>query len=100
MGQAEIKSESPTVTKTMLDAVVIGAGIAGLYQLYRMREMGLKVRAYEAGSASAEPGTGIAIPVLASIPKSRSTNTGSRRICIKRGSPANAFPRSPRPSNG
>lgn len=35
---------------TVLDAVVIGAGIAGLYQLHRMREMGLKVRAYEAGS--------------------------------------------------
>ncbi|MBR1223171.1 NAD(P)/FAD-dependent oxidoreductase [Bradyrhizobium sp. U87765 SZCCT0131] len=37
-------------TATVLDAVVIGAGIAGLYQLHRMREMGLNVRAYEAGS--------------------------------------------------
>lgn len=33
-----------------LDAAVIGAGVAGLYQLHKMREMGLKVRAYEAGS--------------------------------------------------
>lgn len=32
---------------TVLDAMVIGAGVAGLYQLYRLREMGLKVRAYE-----------------------------------------------------
>ncbi|MBS0354478.1 MAG: NAD(P)/FAD-dependent oxidoreductase [Proteobacteria bacterium] len=33
-----------------LDALVIGAGVAGLYQLHRLREMGLKVRAYETGS--------------------------------------------------
>ena len=35
---------------TRLDAVVIGAGLAGMYQLYRLRDMGLKVRAYETGS--------------------------------------------------
>ncbi len=33
-----------------LDAVVIGAGIAGLYQLHRLREMGLAVRAYDSAS--------------------------------------------------
>ncbi|MHB0790095.1 flavin-containing monooxygenase [Bradyrhizobium sp. 5.13L] len=33
------------------DAVVIGAGVAGLYQLYRLRELGLKVRAIEAASS-------------------------------------------------
>src|SRR3954453_10005186 len=32
------------------DAVVVGAGVAGLYQLYRLREQGLKVRAIDAGS--------------------------------------------------
>ncbi|MFT3665430.1 flavin-containing monooxygenase [Piscinibacter sp.] len=37
-------------TPTRLDALVIGAGIAGLYQLHRMREMGLKVRAYDTAS--------------------------------------------------
>jgi cyclohexanone monooxygenase len=31
-----------------LDAVVIGAGYAGMYSLYRLRELGLSVRAYEA----------------------------------------------------
>jgi len=29
------------------DAIVIGAGVAGLYQLYRLRELGLSVRCYE-----------------------------------------------------
>ncbi|MCE3554114.1 NAD(P)/FAD-dependent oxidoreductase [Pseudonocardia sp. RS11V-5] len=32
-----------------LDAVVMGAGVAGLYQLHQLREQGLRVRAYEAG---------------------------------------------------
>ena len=32
------------------DAVIIGAGIAGLYQLYRLRELGMTVRVFEAGS--------------------------------------------------
>ena len=32
-----------------LDAVVIGAGFAGMYMLHRLREMGLAVRVFEAG---------------------------------------------------
>lgn len=32
------------------DAVVVGAGFAGLYALYRLRESGLSVRVYERGS--------------------------------------------------
>ena len=33
-----------------MDAIIIGAGIAGMYQLYRLRELGLKVQVFEAGS--------------------------------------------------
>jgi len=32
------------------DAIVIGAGVSGLYQLYRLRQLGLKVRCFEDGS--------------------------------------------------
>ncbi len=32
------------------DAIIIGAGIAGMYQLYRLRELGMRVRVLEAGS--------------------------------------------------
>jgi len=32
------------------DAIVIGAGISGLYQLYRLRELGLRVRVFETGT--------------------------------------------------
>src|SRR5262249_34767112 len=33
------------------DAIVIGAGVTGLYQLYKLRELGLKVRVFETGTA-------------------------------------------------
>src|SRR5579864_5133610 len=32
------------------DAIVIGAGVSGLYQLYKLRELGLKVRLFEGGT--------------------------------------------------
>ena len=33
-----------------VDAVIVGAGFAGMYQLHRLREMGLSTRVFEAGS--------------------------------------------------
>ncbi len=35
---------------TELDVAIVGAGVGGLYAIHRLRELGLKVRAYEAGS--------------------------------------------------
>jgi hypothetical protein len=32
------------------DAIVIGAGLSGMYQLYRLRELGMRVRVLEAGT--------------------------------------------------
>src|SRR5580693_9286677 len=31
------------------DAIVVGAGVGGLYAIHRLRNLGLKVRAFEAG---------------------------------------------------
>ena len=42
----ERESSSPVV----FDAIVVGAGFAGLYMLYKLRELGLSARVYEAGS--------------------------------------------------
>src|SRR5215472_12090369 len=39
-----IRHDSRPATGPEFDAVVIGAGVAGLYQLYRLRELGLRVR--------------------------------------------------------
>lgn len=33
-----------------LDVVIVGAGLGGLYAIHRLRALGMKVRAYEAGS--------------------------------------------------
>ena len=46
-----VRHEARTGTSPEFDAVVIGAGVAGLYQLYKLRELGLRVRTFEAGSA-------------------------------------------------
>ena len=40
----------PTTAATPLDALIIGAGVAGLYQLHQLREQGLAVRAYDRAS--------------------------------------------------
>jgi cation diffusion facilitator CzcD-associated flavoprotein CzcO len=43
---------SPPSLKSGLDydAIIIGAGLSGMYQLYRLRELGLRVRVFEAGT--------------------------------------------------
>jgi cyclohexanone monooxygenase len=42
--------DPPAAAAPALDAVVIGAGFAGLYMLYRLREQGFSVRGFERGS--------------------------------------------------
>jgi len=37
-------------TNLDFDAIVIGAGVAGLYQLYKLRNIGMRVRVFEAGT--------------------------------------------------
>ncbi|MGQ0502035.1 MAG: NAD(P)-binding protein, partial [Panacagrimonas sp.] len=36
-------------TIEQFDAVVIGAGISGMYQLHRLRKLSMKVRVFETG---------------------------------------------------
>ena len=40
----------PNPSKEYFDTIIIGAGISGLYQLYRLREIGQSVRVFEAGT--------------------------------------------------
>ena len=47
-GQTDGPMESTTISD--FDAIIIGAGMSGLYQLYRLREQGLRVRVFEAGT--------------------------------------------------
>ena len=45
-----MSSKSTWESTQRYDAVVVGAGFAGLYMLYKLREQGLAVRVFEAGS--------------------------------------------------
>jgi cation diffusion facilitator CzcD-associated flavoprotein CzcO len=49
-GSPAVPNGTSTETATDFDAIVIGAGVSGLYQLYKLRELGLKVRVFETGS--------------------------------------------------
>lgn len=44
------QGETETPRNLELDAVVVGAGFAGCYLLYRLRKEGFKVKVVEAGS--------------------------------------------------
>ena len=49
-GQSNGLSKELTALKSDVDVVVVGAGFAGLYMLYRLRGLGLQVQVVEAGS--------------------------------------------------
>lgn len=49
-GRGRRRPRKRTAPVRFFDAVIIGAGIAGLYQLYRLRELGMSVQVLEAGS--------------------------------------------------
>jgi cation diffusion facilitator CzcD-associated flavoprotein CzcO len=49
-GSPAVLNRTSTEKATDFDAIVIGAGVSGLYQLYRLRELGLKVRVFETGA--------------------------------------------------
>ena len=42
-------TNSTRLTLKTYDAIIIGAGISGMYQLYRLRELGMSVRVFEDG---------------------------------------------------
>src|SRR5271156_5843888 len=48
---ANVTASPPSHTPALdFDVIVIGAGLSGMYQLYRLRELGLRVRVFESGS--------------------------------------------------
>src|ERR1700712_1057950 len=46
----ETQPATDAVSTREFDAIIIGAGISGLYQLYRLRELGMRVLVLEAGT--------------------------------------------------
>jgi acetone monooxygenase (methyl acetate-forming) len=52
MTEAMLEAKRPNRASPVrkLDALIIGAGVAGLYQLHQLRELGMNVRAYDTAS--------------------------------------------------
>ena len=46
----QTQAATDATSTTDYDAIIIGAGMSGLYQLYRLREQGMRVRVFEAGT--------------------------------------------------
>ena len=44
------RPERPLEAETIFDAVIVGAGFAGMYMLHRLRGLGFSARVFEAGS--------------------------------------------------
>src|SRR5580692_2843398 len=51
MPDMQVQAESPGRDRiASYDAIVIGAGISGMFMLYRLRELGVTARVFEAGT--------------------------------------------------
>ena len=74
------------------DAIVIGAGVSGLYQLYKLREMGLSVRTFEdAGGVGRHLVLETAIRAVALTPRVKPMGIHGRRNCSKSGTGRSTF---------
>src|SRR5262245_59842705 len=45
-----IRAASERAVRAAYDAIFIGAGLSGIYQLYRLRQLGMNVRVFEDGA--------------------------------------------------
>ena len=81
------------------DAIIIGAGVTGLYQLYRLRELGLSVQVFEDGSGvEVAPGIGTATRAAVSTPRATPMGTRSLKSSCRNGTGKSIFPASRRTS--
>ena len=79
---AEVVAQSGPGGRETLDAVVVGAGFAGLYMLHRLRGLGLSARVSRRATASAAPGSGTATRARAATSRASTTSTRSTRISL------------------
>ena len=80
------------------DAIVIGAGVTGLYSLYRMRQLGFSVRAFDDGGGVGGLGIGTATLGPASTPRVTPTDIRSQRSSCRNGTGKSIIPASRRTS--
>ena len=71
--ECTLGSDSEPARSRDIDVIVVGAGILGIYQLYRAREEGFSVAMFEQGGVSAASGTGTGTRGRGSTPRATAT---------------------------
>ena len=80
--QAPVAEASRNGNVEEYEVLIIGAGVTGLYSLYRFRELGFSCKSFEdASGVWAGLGTGTATPAHGSTPRATPTATPSPRNC-------------------
>ncbi|WP_324275494.1 FAD-dependent oxidoreductase [Blastococcus brunescens] len=75
-----------------VDAVVVGAGFAGVYALYRLRKLGLRVQVFEAGSDIGGTWFHNRYPGRGATSRASTTRTRSTTTCSRNGTGPSATP--------
>jgi cation diffusion facilitator CzcD-associated flavoprotein CzcO len=96
--RVEITREPSATVATDFDVIVIGAGVSGLYQLYRLRELGLTARVFEAGSGVGGTWYWNRYPALGLTPRVGLTVFPSPRSCSTSGTGRSTLPANRKPS--
>ena len=73
------RPERPAEAGTVFDAIVVGAGFAGMYMLHRLRGLGFSARVYEAGGGVGGTWYWNRYPGLAVMSKACSTHFPFRK---------------------
>ena len=79
-----------------VDAVVVGAGFAGLYQMHLMNQRGLNAIGFERGSDVGGTCIGTAIPVASAMSKARNTPISFPTSCSRNGNGPAVMPAKPK----
>ena len=76
---------SYTLEPARFDAIIVGAGVGGLYAIHRLRKLGLKVGAFEAGGGVGGTWYWNRYPAVAAMSKAWSTRIPSQISCSRNG---------------
>ena len=80
-------------TTSRTDAIVVGAGFAGIYMLHRLRSMGLSVQLFEAGDGVGGTWRWNRYPGAESNSRACPTRTPSPPSCSRSGAGRRTSPR-------
>ena len=93
---ASIQNQDPATPE--YDAIIIGAGVCGIYQAYRLQQMGKRFLCLNKPQMSAAPGTGTDTRGAVSTLKARPMGTPSQPNFWRNGTGANTSRRAKRQS--